>query len=129
MSDTATNKKLEILVVEDEWLVAHDIAGIVKDIGFLVLGPVPSVEMAMLLLRNHLPDIAFLDEDLRGKPVTQVAEFLQSLGVPFIVISGHARSPFGVTILQDALRLQKPARPSQLDAVLSKLQMDLATNR
>ena len=42
-----------ILVVEDEWLIAIDIQMMIEDLGYHVVGPASSVAAAMSLIENR----------------------------------------------------------------------------
>ena len=111
-----------VLIVEDESLIAMDLAEMVMEQGLKVLGPVATVDRALALLEQHRPCGALLDENLRGTPVTPVAEHLARNGIPFVIVSGHVRSPFSEPLLQEARRIQKPATVAQIRAVTREFQ-------
>jgi hypothetical protein len=77
-----------ILVVEDEPIVAIDLAYAVAQLGGTVLGPVPSVAYAFGLLETVVPDGAILDAVLADGEVTPLALHLLARGVPFVVHTG-----------------------------------------
>lgn len=82
---------LQVLLVEDEPLVALDIEMALEDAGALVHGPAPSVAIAHSLLDDDWPiDVAILDVNLQDSDVYPVAERLQRAGVPFVFHTGHA---------------------------------------
>jgi DNA-binding response OmpR family regulator len=118
-----------ILIVEDEFLVAMELASVVQGGGWNVLGPASSVGEAMLLLDRETPDAALLDYNLRGQPVTPVAERLHAMGVPFAVVSAYAASNITqIDVLANSPILQKPALPASVAMVVSGLiQKDQAT--
>ena len=74
-----------VLVVEDEFLIAMDLELLLGQNGWRVLGPAPTVEVALELLNEEIPDVAILDINVRGKRITAVAEDLRRMGVPFMV--------------------------------------------
>ena len=87
-----------VLVVEDEFLIAMDLELLLQRHGWRVLGPAATVAEALRLLAGETPDVALLDVNLRGEPVTPVAEELRARGVPFVLASaydtgGRARLP------------------------------------
>lgn len=89
MSDQGLNR-CRILVVEDEYLLADELAMELADQGAEVLGPAPSVERALGLLEAQpQPDGAILDINLGGEPVFPVADALISRGVPLVFTSGY----------------------------------------
>lgn len=78
-----------ILIVEDEPILAIDLRLIFQDNGYAVLGPANSIDMALRLLDSARPDVAVLDVNLHGHPVTPVAERLRSLQIPFFLSSAY----------------------------------------
>lgn len=79
-----------ILVVEDEYLIAFDVAEWLEEQGADVLGPVPSVSEALALLEaTPLPDAAVLDINLGSEQVFRVADMLQASDVPFVFVTGY----------------------------------------
>ncbi|MBV8187514.1 MAG: response regulator [Alphaproteobacteria bacterium] len=78
-----------ILVVEDEFLVAEDIAQLITTCGGLVVGPVASVEQALGLLAHDAPCGAILDAFLQADDAVPIAERLRALEVPFVVVTGY----------------------------------------
>lgn len=79
-----------ILIVEDEPLVAQDLAYFVTDAGFRVGGPFSAVEQALAALPKAAPPaIAILDVKLRDGEIYPLADRLRELGVPMIFHSAH----------------------------------------
>lgn len=79
-----------LLVVEDEYLIASDLASWLEEQDAEVLGPVPSVEDALALLdAGPSPDAAVLDINLGDEQVFPVADALQAADVPFVFLSGY----------------------------------------
>ena len=81
----------QILVVEDETLIAMELEDALTEGGFGVIGPVPDVAAALAVLARRRPDAAVLDVHLRGERVTPVAEALKAMGVPFVLTSAYGR--------------------------------------
>jgi DNA-binding response OmpR family regulator len=107
-----------VLVVEDDALIALDIARQLADAGFQVVGPAVSVARALRLIGDHGCDIAVLDVNLGNRETSEaVAHALRARSTPFIVLSGYMREqhPPG---LQGAPVLAKPADPSHLVALV-----------
>ena len=77
-----------VLVVEDESLIAEDIADWVKAAGGTVIGPVRTVAGALELIGTNTVDAAILDAHLEDRDVTPVARLLVSRNIPMIVYSG-----------------------------------------
>ncbi|AXK73735.1 response regulator [Lysobacter sp. TY2-98] len=81
---------LRVLVVEDEYLVADDLRRGLEMAGAHVLGPVPSVRLALdLLASSNAPDVAILDVNLGGEAVVPVADALIARGIRFVFATGY----------------------------------------
>ena len=102
-------------------MIAQDLCAMLRDLGYAPLGPAPSVRRALALLENEWPDAALLDENLSGELATPVAEALAQRGIPFVVISGYARSLSSAPVLQEVERLSKPASRASIGEVLERL--------
>lgn len=110
-----------VLIAEDELLIAFELSRTVRELGCSVVGPAGSVNKALALLKTQRPDLALLDEDLRGQAVTPLAETLRRQRIPFAILSGYDRSPTGEEVLVNATRLRKPTPVSAIREVLNEL--------
>jgi DNA-binding response OmpR family regulator len=108
---------VRVLVVEDEAIVAIDIADQLTEAGFLVVGPAPSVAKALKLIEQVGCDVAVLDVNLRDETAEPVARELRLRRTPFLFMSAVSRDhlPSG---FNDEVLLPKPARPATLVAAL-----------
>jgi DNA-binding response OmpR family regulator len=110
-----------VLIVEDEFLIAMDLELVLQRHGWRVLGPAATVAEALRLLRSETPDVALLDFNLHGEPVTPVAEELRARGVPFVLASAYDRhGPAVVPALAGVPNLGKPTDERRLLAVLAQ---------
>lgn len=113
---------LRILVVEDEYLLAADVARLLEQSGAEVIGPFPTVDQALSDLANGpLPDFALLDVNLRGVLVFPVAELLLSAGVPFLFVTGYDSGALP-EIFADQPRLEKPVDLSGKHPVITSIE-------
>ena len=100
-----------ILVVEDEFLIALEMVEALRAAGYQVLGPAPSVDTALELLKVERPDAAILDVNLAGECVTPVAEALRIMVVPFILASGYVAADLEAEpVLRGAVNIGKSWR-------------------
>lgn len=83
--DTLVGKKL--LIVEDEYLLAMDLARHFAAFGVEVVGPVADLDGAAFLIEDA--DAAILDINLKGEFVFPLADELAKDGKPFVFISGY----------------------------------------
>jgi len=77
---------LHILIVEDEWTMAGDLARFFSNMGAIVLGPAATVEQASK--HTETAEAAILDVNLNGRQVFPIADELMRRGVPFVFFSG-----------------------------------------
>ena len=77
-------------MVEDEPLVAIEIAHILKKAGFDVIGPARAVAPALSLIEERGCDAAVLDINLGGETSEPVAWRLLTRGAPFVALSGYS---------------------------------------
>ncbi len=77
----------KILVVEDEFALANELAAHFRSLGAEILGPVASVTAASGFV--DIADGAVLDIDLNGELVFPLADQLAKRGVPFVFFSGQ----------------------------------------
>lgn len=112
---------MRILVVEDETVLAIDLADRLEGLGFLPVGPVCSVQRALSLVEEVKGiKAAVLDVNLRDEPIWPVADRLEALGVPFIFITGYG--PRGIEArYADRPIIAKPFQDEQLSAALGKV--------
>jgi DNA-binding LytR/AlgR family response regulator len=80
-----------LLVVEDEFMIALDLAQWLEELGMQVIGPAGSVSDALKLVEANAGRIdgALLDINLRGERVYPVADALAVRGLPFAFTSGY----------------------------------------
>jgi DNA-binding NtrC family response regulator len=82
--------KENILIVEDEFIVANDLRIMLQKAGYTVCGIAPSVAKAMDLIKAKSPDWILLDIFLQGtKTGIDLAGQLSEMGIPFIYISAN----------------------------------------
>jgi DNA-binding response OmpR family regulator len=76
-----------ILVVEDDNVLAMELAWLVQEAGYAVLGPERSVADARRALARTAVDLALLDVTLGSETVFPLSQILEGLGVPFIFVT------------------------------------------
>lgn len=113
----ARGAALRVLVVEDDYCIARDIARMIARLGCDVVGPAPGVEAAMNLLETERPAAAVLDIDLKGRAVYPLADALLQRGVPFVFITGYDERDIPIAY-RGVRRLTKPCLTAALMAAL-----------
>jgi DNA-binding NtrC family response regulator len=110
-----------LLVVEDEYIVAADLAMRLEDAGADVVGPAGSVKEALSCLHadGERLDGAVLDVNLGGERVYPVADELIARGVPFVLTTGYDASAID-SAYAGVPRCEKPVDPAALVRALAK---------
>lgn len=98
--------KARVLVVDDEMLIAFDIADSLADYGWEVVGPVGTLTEALELVATEQLDAAVLDLNLEGAKSYPIAEKLAERDVPVLFLTGD--------------QLRDPSPASSAAPVLSK---------
>ncbi|HUL08464.1 MAG TPA: PAS domain S-box protein [Candidatus Acidoferrum sp.] len=109
-----------VLVVEDEPLIAMDIAATLTDAGCAVVGPASSVEEAKALIADAAFDAALLDANLGGRPVDELAAALTRQAIPFAFLTGYGREGLPEAY-RHAPMIGKPFTPEHAFDVLGQL--------
>jgi DNA-binding response OmpR family regulator len=78
-----------ILIVEDEYYLADDLARALQECGADVVGPVGSLRDAQEVAEDARIDCAILDFNLKGEMAFPIADRLQTDGIPFVIASGY----------------------------------------
>jgi CheY-like chemotaxis protein len=106
-----------VLIVEDELMIRMLLEGMLTDLGHSVAAEAGGLDEAISLAKQAEFDLAVLDVNLNGTPVTPVVEILVARGVPFIFASGY-----GQRGLPEAYRaapiLQKPFQADALEEAI-----------
>lgn len=120
MPDAPDN--LRILVLEDEFIIADEIASILEDAGHTVIGPTATVEAAISRLEEDAakPDAAIIDANLRGDSSLPVARKLRELSVPFCICTGYRSNDLSSEFGEVAM-VQKPVSPAAILATIRSL--------
>jgi DNA-binding response OmpR family regulator len=110
----------QILIIEDEAIIAMMLEDAVEQAGMAVQGTVASLAAAMAALAAGGMDVALLDLQLGQDSALPVAQRLQELGIPYVICTG-----FGDAALPDGLAplrvLTKPVDFQELREALHAL--------
>jgi len=109
-----------LLVVEDEPLIALDMASRLEEAGAAVLGPAGTADEAIGMVETEALDGALLDGNLHGRSVETIAAALRARGVPFTFVTGYGRSSLPGDFAEQSI-LAKPFTSAQLLAAAEAL--------
>jgi DNA-binding NtrC family response regulator len=102
MNDVMREK---ILIVEDEFIVAHDLQMILQRGDYEVIGIADSVKNALAILENKSADLVLLDIQLKGRLTgIDLAHQLMQKKIPFIYVSANSN--------EEVLEAAKATSPS-----------------
>lgn len=119
---TETLAGARVLILEDEFFLADDLARALRDAGGEPVGPVATIEQAEKILARERLDGAILDLNLRGEMASDFAERLAARELPCVIVSGY-----GEDGLPDPLtRLRRLEKPVSAPAVMEALKGELA---
>lgn len=115
-------EELRVLILEDEFFLADDLARALRGAGARPVGPVSTVRQAQELISREQVDAAILDLNLHGEMAFEFVERLAATKLPCLIISGYAADAVPEA-LSRVPRLEKPVSPS---AVIERLSAELA---
>ena len=94
---------IKLVIVDDHALVRMGILRLLDDCPDLcVVGEASSGDEALLLVKNHNPDVLILDMKMPGMDGWEVTRRLKQMNahVKIIVLSAHSSQPFPTRVLQ-----------------------------
>lgn len=119
----STGTNFRILVVEDEQIVAADLAAKLDSLGYEVAGIASSGEEAISLSETLRPELVLMDVRLQGRmDGTEAARRIQrATGAPIVFITAYAEIFLRDPSLMNppGLCISKPFSIAQLRAVLA----------
>ena len=111
----------KILIVEDEYLIADDLAALLREAHAEIIGPAASLPKAMRLAADtERIDAAVLDVNLRGVNVYPLADELKGRQVPILFLTGYGANNIPAEYA-NVLRCEKPLGATRVVEELSAL--------
>jgi CheY-like chemotaxis protein len=80
-----------VLVVEDELMIRMLLQDMLADLGHTLAGEAGRIEEALALAKEGEFDVAILDVNLNGQPISPVVEILIKRGLPFVFATGYGQ--------------------------------------
>lgn len=112
---------MRILVVEDELMIRMLLEDMLGELGHTVAAEAARIEEALDAAKNADFDIAILDVNLNGQPISPVADALVARGMPFVFATGYGERGLPEPY-RDRPTLKKPF---QMDGLKQMLQTAL----
>ena len=109
----------QVMIVEDEMLVALDLQEQVKALGYAVVGPYGRLAEAIEGAAAEQIDLAILDLNLNGEMTYDLAEQLADRGIPIVFTTGYESDAIK-TRINNFRVLNKPVVKDTLESVLKE---------
>jgi CheY-like chemotaxis protein/DNA-directed RNA polymerase specialized sigma24 family protein len=123
-ADAEIAKRLacEVLIIEDEPLIALDVAELAKSMGHTVRHIARTHHEAIEAVAKHRPDLVLADIQLAdgSSGLEAVQEILRSIDVPVIFITAHPERLLTGERPEPTYLLEKPFRPEAVKALISQ---------
>lgn len=113
---------VRVLVIEDEAIIALDVADIVRNAGHEVVGIAATEKAAVELAKKHSPHLVLADIQLRGADsgIAAVNEIMKSMTVPVIFVTGFPERLLTGKRVEPAFVISKPFDPDLLRAAIAQ---------
>lgn len=118
----------QILVLEDEPLIAMDLEDLLIGKGYSVLGPFSTADAAIESLKTRQPATALLDIYLFNGTSFDVARELKHLGIPYAFMTGLVAPDLLPPDLEGSPIILKPYREKELLAFVSRGEREPSTS-
>jgi len=103
-----------VLLVEDDFFTAFDLAAEISRAGGQVVGPYASVSACLDALQTEPVEVAVLDANLADRDVTPVALLLIEREIPLVLHTGIGMPPELRRLHPNLPVLMKPADPQSV---------------
>jgi CheY-like chemotaxis protein len=108
----------DVLIVEDDPIIAIDFEDRLTDFGVRRIRTVASVRRALDAIAERPPDFALLDVELVRETSFAIAERLLALKIPFVFVTGYGADARIPPQFAKHARLQKPCSSEALESAL-----------
>ncbi|HEY6255451.1 MAG TPA: response regulator [Xanthobacteraceae bacterium] len=120
--ELAADMATDVLIIEDEALIAMDLERLVEELGHRVIGVAQTHSKAIAIARAHAPGLILADIHLadNSSGLDAVNELLASFEVPVIFITAYPERFLTGERPEPAFLVAKPFQPSAVSAVISQ---------
>ena len=118
LSDSLFALPDDVLVVEDDPIIAFDVEETVRGFGVTQVRRAANVAQALDMIAERVPDFTFLDIALVSEKSFTIAERLAERHAPFAFMTGYSADHDFPAAFADRPRLLKPYSAAALRALL-----------
>jgi CheY-like chemotaxis protein len=108
-----------ILVVEDELMIRMLLEDMLGELGYTIAAEAARIDEALQAAKTADFDLAILDVNLKGEPISPVADALVARGMPFVFATGYGEQGLPETY-RGRPTLKKPFQLDGLKLMLEK---------
>lgn len=121
-SDVRRQGLTEVLIIEDDPIIAMSMAEIVEEMGYRVVGTAARQDEAVAMARTFKPNLVLADIQLAdgGNGIASVQQILRGTDVPVIFVTGHPELLLTGERLEPAFVVTKPFQPQVLKDAISQ---------
>ena len=120
MESVADGMPNDVLIVEDDPIIALDFEDTLLGFGVTTVRTAQSVARALAMIAERLPDFALLDVGLTREKSFAVAERLDALKIPFAFVTGYGADAKLPAAFVNTPRLSKPHSTDALLMLLKR---------
>jgi CheY-like chemotaxis protein len=119
-SDGVSGFPDDVLVVEDDLIIALDFEETILGFGVKTVRTATSVAQALEMIADRAPEFALLDVELVHEKSFAIAERLDALQIPFAFTTGYSPTIAFPADFADRPTLPKPFTADELKALLRR---------
>ena len=112
----------DVLIIEDEAIIAADIESLVRELGHRVTGTAPTHTEAVEAVREHKPGLVLADIQLAdgSSGIDAVRDILKDINVPVIFITAFPERLLTGERPEPTFLITKPFQPETVKAAISQ---------
>jgi DNA-binding NtrC family response regulator len=109
-----------VLILEDEYFIAHDLEQGLKSLGAKIVGPIADLSEAQEQVGRDDFDVGVIDINLHDEMAYPIADELIQRRIPFVFVTGYGAEVIPERF-RDVIRWEKPFEIPKLVAEIGRL--------
>lgn len=112
----------KVLILDDQQLIAFEMAKLLEENGFIVIGPFANVTSALACLEDQKPDVAILDINMGDGTTSEgLADEMMAKNLPFAFVTGYGSIEVIPRRFESIVKMHKPVRPAHFISMVKDL--------